>query len=59
VDLGLAAALGTGGLAGGLLGAATALSLEGAVLTRMFAALLVLVALRMLRRTRRVFRQPV
>jgi uncharacterized membrane protein YfcA len=58
VDLGLAAALGAGGLAGGLLGATTALALEGAVLTRMFAVLLIVVALRMLRRTRRVSRRP-
>jgi len=53
VDLRVAAALGGGGLAGGLLGAATALSLEGSVLTRLFAGLLVLVVVRMIRRTRR------
>jgi uncharacterized membrane protein YfcA len=54
VDLRMAAALGAGGLAGGLAGATTALSLEGVVLARLFAVLLVVVAVRMLRRTIRV-----
>lgn len=53
VDLRLAATLAAGGLGGGLAGAATALSLEGALLARMFAVLLVVVALRMLGRARR------
>lgn len=53
VDLQAAVALGAGGLAGGLVGATTALSLEGVVLARLFAVLLALVAVRMLRRTMR------
>jgi len=45
--------LGVGGVAGGLLGASIALSLEAPVLRRMFAVFLVLMAVRMLRRTSR------
>ena len=54
VDWRIAAALATGGVAGGLLGAVTALSLDDTVLRRLFAGFLVLMAFRMLRRTRRV-----
>jgi hypothetical protein len=47
-----AALLGVGGLVGGVLGAASALALDDTVLRRLFAAFLVIMALRMLRRTR-------
>lgn len=52
VDGRLAVGLGIGGIAGGLLGALTALSLAGIVLRRMFAGLLVIISLRMAARAR-------
>lgn len=52
VDFTLAMWLALGGLAGGVLGAWTALGLDGLVLRRLFAAVLVLIAIRMLRSTR-------
>lgn len=45
--------LGLGGVAGGLLGARIAIELDGLVLRRMFAVFLVLMAWRMLGKTRR------
>jgi uncharacterized membrane protein YfcA len=53
VDWRTAILLGSGGIVGGLLGAGTALSLEAPVLRRMFAIFLILMAIRMLRRTTR------
>lgn len=53
VDWRLAATLGTGGIVGGVMGASIALTLEGPVLRRMFAAFLVVIAFRMLAETRR------
>jgi len=58
VDWRLAALLGTGGLAGGWLGARLALALDAPLLRTLFAAFLVLMALRMLWRARRRRRQP-
>lgn len=52
VDLRLAAALGAGGIAGGIVGAQAALAIDGLVLRRLFAVFLVLMAIRMLRKTR-------
>lgn len=52
VDVRLALALGVGGIVGGLGGAATALALDGPLLRRMFAVFLVLMAFRMLAKTR-------
>jgi uncharacterized protein len=51
VDWRLAAALGAGGVIGGVMGALSALSLDALVLRRLFAVFLVLTALRMLRST--------
>ena len=53
VDWRTAALLGAGGIVGGLLGARLALSLEAPVLRKMFAVFLVLMAIRMLRKTTR------
>lgn len=53
VDWVMALALGAGGVIGGLLGAWSALSLDGPLLRRMFAGFLVITSLRMLKRTRR------
>jgi uncharacterized membrane protein YfcA len=53
VDWRTAILLGCGGIIGGLLGAGTALSLEAPVLRRMFAVFLIVMAIRMLRRTTR------
>ena len=53
VDWRLVAELGVGGVVGGFLGAQSALALEGSVLRRMFAGLLVLAAIRMAAKTRR------
>ena len=53
IDWQLALALGAGGIIGGLLGAWSALSLDGPLLRRMFAGFLVITSLRMLKRTRR------
>lgn len=53
VDWKTALLLGMGGIIGGMLGANIALALEAPVLKRMFAVFLVLVALRMLGKTRR------
>jgi uncharacterized membrane protein YfcA len=53
VDLRLALLLGSGGLAGGWLGARLALALDAPLLRTLFASFLVLMALRMLWRTRR------
>lgn len=47
-----AALLGAGGVIGGVLGAASALALDDALLRRLFAAFLVVMAVRMLRKTR-------
>lgn len=58
VDWRLAAGIGAGGATGGLLGAATALSLGGMLLRRMFAGLLVLVTVRMAARARRAAPDP-
>ena len=52
VDWPRAAALGAGGAIGGLIGAWSALAVEGLVLRRAFATILVVVAFRMIRRTR-------
>lgn len=52
VDFRMAAWLAVGGLGGGVLGAWTALGLDGLVLRRLFAVVLVLIAIRMLRSTR-------
>jgi hypothetical protein len=52
IDWRTAGLLGVGGVVGGLLGASSALALDDTLLRRLFAAFLVLVALRMLRRTR-------
>ncbi|MEX2323791.1 MAG: sulfite exporter TauE/SafE family protein [Acidimicrobiia bacterium] len=52
VDFTLAMWLALGGLGGGVLGAWTALGLDGLVLRRLFAVVLVLIAVRMLRSTR-------
>jgi uncharacterized protein len=54
VDFTLALWLALGGLGGGVLGAWTALGLDGLVLRRLFAVVLVLIAIRMLRSTPRV-----
>lgn len=51
VEWRLAITVGVGAVAGGLIGARIALSLEAVVLRRMFAVFLVLMAIRMLRRT--------
>lgn len=51
VDWRLAAALGAGGVVGGVLGALSALSLDALVLRRLFAVFLALTAIRMLRST--------
>jgi uncharacterized membrane protein YfcA len=48
VDLRRAAALGTGGVLGGVLGATSALAIDGLALRRMFAVILVIAAYRML-----------
>ena len=53
VDWRTALILGSGGLIGGWLGARVALSLEAPVLRRLFATFLVLMAVRMVRRTTR------
>jgi len=53
VDWRTAILLGCGGVVGGLLGARVALSLEAPVLRKMFAMFLVVMAIRMLRRTTR------
>jgi uncharacterized membrane protein YfcA len=53
VDWRLGLSLATGGVAGGLLGAAAALALPPLALRRLFAVFLVLMALRMLGRARR------
>lgn len=53
VDWRVALLLGAGGVVGGLIGAQIALSLDGPVLRKMFAVLLVLMAIRMLLRTHR------
>ena len=58
VDWRIAILLGSGGIIGGLLGAGTALSLEAPVLRRMFAVFLILMAIRMLRRTTRAAHHP-
>lgn len=52
VDWPTALLLGLGGLFGGFLGAASALQIDAPVLKRMFAVFLVLMSLRMLRKTR-------
>jgi uncharacterized membrane protein YfcA len=52
IDWRTALLLGIGGVAGGLLGASSALALDDTLLRRLFAAFLVLMAIRMLRRTR-------
>lgn len=49
----LAVMVGIGGVVGGVAGAASALSLDDAVLRRLFAVFLVFMAWRMLRKTRR------
>lgn len=53
VDWRVASMLGLGAIAGGIAGARLALSLEAPVLRKLFAAFLVLMAIRMLRRTTR------
>ena len=53
VDWSMAVSLAGGGLIGGLLGAWSALAIDGLVLRRMFAAFLVVMAFRMLAKTRR------
>ncbi len=53
VDWRTALILGSGGLIGGWLGARVALSLEAPVLRRLFAAFLVIMAVRMVRHTTR------
>lgn len=53
VDWRTAITLGSGAVIGGLLGASVALSLEAPVLKRMFAVFLVLMAIRMVGKTRR------
>lgn len=58
VDWRVALTLGAGGVIGGVLGARLALSLEAPVLRRMFAVFLVLMAVRMLRRTTRRSHEP-
>jgi hypothetical protein len=55
----LAAPIAIAGVAGALLGAALALQLDGLILRRLFAALLVFLALRLLWQTRRVGSAPV
>ncbi len=52
IDWRLVAGLGAGGIVGGFLGAQSALALEGPVLRRMFAGLLILAAVRMAFKTR-------
>ena len=52
IDWRAAAVLGIGGVLGGVLGASSALALDDTLLRRLFAVFLVLMALRMLRRTR-------
>jgi uncharacterized membrane protein YfcA len=59
VDWRVALTLGSGGIIGGVLGARLALSLEAPVLRRMFAIFLVLMAVRMLRRTTRRSHEPI
>lgn len=56
IDWRLAAAVGAGGVLGGWLGAELALAIGGLALRRMFAGLLILVALRMLRSAQRLDR---
>jgi uncharacterized membrane protein YfcA len=58
VDWRVALMVGAGAVAGGLIGARIALSLDAAVLRRMFAVFLVLMAIRMLRRTTRRAHEP-
>lgn len=53
VDWALAVTLGAGGLLGGVFGALTALEISAPILRRLFAALLVVVAVRMVVETRR------
>jgi uncharacterized membrane protein YfcA len=53
VDWPKAIALGAGGVAGGAIGAVSALAVDGLVLRRMFAGILVVVAYRMLRKANR------
>ena len=53
VDWRVAGLVAIGGVVGGFLGSAAALSLDGVVLRRLFAALLVVVAIRMVSRSRR------
>ena len=58
VDWRTAILLGSGGIIGAVLGARVALSLEAPVLRRMFATFLILMAIRMLRRTTRAAHEP-
>jgi uncharacterized membrane protein YfcA len=53
VDWRVAGLVAIGGIVGGLLGSASALSLDGVVLRRLFAALLVVVAIRMVSKSPR------
>ena len=56
VDWRVALLLGAGGVVGGVIGAQIALSLDAPVLRKMFAVLLVVMAIRMLLRTHRAAR---
>jgi uncharacterized membrane protein YfcA len=58
VEWRVAISLGIGGVVGGLIGAGIALSLDAPVLRKMFALLMVLMAIRMLRRTSRSAHPP-
>ncbi len=58
IDWRLAAGLGLGGVIGGVIGAEIALAIDGLVLRRMFSALLIVVAARMLIQLRRLHRLP-
>jgi hypothetical protein len=58
VDWTLAVTLGAGSILGGLAGALTALEVEALLLRRLFAGLLVLIAVRMLMTTARARRRP-
>jgi len=59
IDWRLVAGLGAGGVIGGLIGAQSALALEGPVLRRMFAGILLLAAIRMAFKTRRTAAETV
>lgn len=53
VDRAVAVRVGIGGIVGGLIGARVALATDPEILQKLFAVMLVITALRMLRRTRR------